>query len=51
MAADVPLGDAVARASRDAALAVLDGAPVSVDTICIDRRGVIVGRSEPSGPG
>jgi cobalt-precorrin-5B (C1)-methyltransferase len=51
VAADVPLGDAVARASRDTALAVLDGAPVSVDTICIDRRGVIVGRSEPSGPG
>jgi cobalt-precorrin-5B (C1)-methyltransferase len=43
----VPLGDAVAAAARDAALKVLDGAPVAVDTICIDRSGVIVGRAEP----
>jgi cobalt-precorrin-5B (C1)-methyltransferase len=47
----VPLGDAVAVAARDAALAVLDGAPVAVDTICIDRRGTIVGRAQPAGPG
>jgi cobalt-precorrin-5B (C1)-methyltransferase len=51
MAANVPLGDEVARAARGTALRVLDGAPVSVDTICIDRRGVIVGRAQPSGPG
>jgi cobalt-precorrin-5B (C1)-methyltransferase len=49
-AADIPLGDAVARAARETSLAVLDGAPVSVDTLCIDRRGVIVGRAQPSGP-
>ena len=43
----VPLGDAVAVAARDAALAVLSGAPVTVDTICIDRAGVMVGRAKP----
>jgi cobalt-precorrin-5B (C1)-methyltransferase len=46
----VPLGDAVAGAARDTALLVLRGAPVTVDTICIDRAGVIVGRAQPSGP-
>jgi cobalt-precorrin-5B (C1)-methyltransferase len=46
----VPLGDAVAVAARDAALMVLRGAPVTVDTICIDRAGVIVGRANPAGP-
>jgi cobalt-precorrin-5B (C1)-methyltransferase len=46
----VPLGDAVAMAARDAALVVLGGAPVRVDTICIDRAGVIVGRAQPAGP-
>ena len=49
-AAGVPLGDAVAVAARDAALLVLRGAPVAVDTICIDRAGVIVGRAQPAGP-
>ncbi|MBB6174505.1 cobalt-precorrin-5B (C1)-methyltransferase [Nocardiopsis mwathae] len=44
-AAGVPLGDLVARAARDEALAVLRGAPVAVDVICIDRSGAIVGRS------
>jgi cobalt-precorrin-5B (C1)-methyltransferase len=48
-AQEVPLGDAVALAARDAALVVLRGAPVTVDTICIDRAGVIVGRAEPRG--
>ena len=47
---NVPLGDAVAVAARDAALVVLCGAPVTVDTICIDRAGVIVGRAQPAGP-
>jgi cobalt-precorrin-5B (C1)-methyltransferase len=47
---NVPLGDAVALAAREAALAVLDGAPVAVDTICIDRRGTVVGRAQPAGP-
>ena len=49
-AAGVPLGDAVALAARDAALVVLRGAPVTVDTLCIDRAGVIVGRAQPAGP-
>ncbi|NMM23672.1 MAG: cobalt-precorrin-5B (C(1))-methyltransferase [Phycicoccus sp.] len=49
-AAGVPLGDAVAVAARDAALMVLRGAPVTVDTICIDRAGIIVGRAQPAGP-
>jgi len=40
----------VAVAARAAALAVLRGAPVAVDTICIDRAGVIVGRAQPAGP-
>ncbi|MET9544744.1 cobalt-precorrin-5B (C(1))-methyltransferase [Streptomyces sp. NPDC006627] len=44
-AADVPLGDLVAVAAREAALAVLRGAPVAVDVICIDRAGTVVGRS------
>ncbi|MBO8187460.1 cobalt-precorrin-5B (C(1))-methyltransferase [Streptomyces spirodelae] len=44
-AADVPLGDLVAAAARDEALAVLRGAPVAVDVLCIDRGGTIVGRS------
>ncbi|MBO8197804.1 cobalt-precorrin-5B (C(1))-methyltransferase [Streptomyces smyrnaeus] len=44
-AADVPLGDLVAETARDEALAVLRGAPVAVDVLCIDRAGTIVGRS------
>ncbi|MFE1907526.1 cobalt-precorrin-5B (C(1))-methyltransferase [Streptomyces gardneri] len=50
-AADVPLGDLVAARARDEALAVLRGAPVAVDVICIDRAGTVVGRSEAAGPG
>lgn len=46
--AGVPLGDAVARAARDEALAVLDGAPVVVDVVAIDRAGAVVGRSDPA---
>ncbi|MEV4555472.1 cobalt-precorrin-5B (C(1))-methyltransferase [Kitasatospora sp. NPDC049285] len=49
-AAGVPLGDLVARRAREAALGVLLGAPVTVDVICIDRAGTIVGRAEPKGP-
>ncbi|MGY1437081.1 cobalt-precorrin-5B (C(1))-methyltransferase [Streptomyces reniochalinae] len=44
-AAGVPLGDLVARAAREEALAVLRGAPVRVDVVCIDRAGAVVGRS------
>ncbi|MFF9196594.1 cobalt-precorrin-5B (C(1))-methyltransferase [Streptomyces sp. NPDC014779] len=50
-AAGVPLGDLVAARARDEALAVLRGAPVAVDVICIDRAGTVVGRSAPAGPG
>ncbi|MFS8198097.1 cobalt-precorrin-5B (C(1))-methyltransferase [Streptomyces sp. CWNU-52B] len=45
MAAGVPLGTLVATAARDQALAVLRGAPVAVDVICVDRAGTVVGRS------
>lgn len=48
-AGGVPLGDAVAAAARDAALLILREAPVTVDTICVDRAGVIVGRARPKG--
>ncbi|MFG2140333.1 cobalt-precorrin-5B (C(1))-methyltransferase [Streptomyces sp. NPDC048650] len=50
-AAGVPLGDLVAATARDEALAVLRGAPVDVDVVCIDRAGMVVGRAEPRGPG
>ncbi|BDM73589.1 cobalt-precorrin-5B C(1)-methyltransferase [Streptomyces nigrescens] len=50
-AAGVPLGDLVAARARDESLAVLRGAPVAVDVICIDRAGLVVGRAEPRGPG
>lgn len=46
----VPLGDLVAEAARDQALGVLRGAPVTVDVICIDRAGTVVGRAEARGP-
>ncbi|MEU2793273.1 cobalt-precorrin-5B (C(1))-methyltransferase [Streptomyces sp. NPDC007100] len=46
----VPLGDLVAATARDEALAVLRGAPVAVDVICIDRAGNVVGRAAPRGP-
>jgi cobalt-precorrin-5B (C1)-methyltransferase len=49
-AAGVPLGDLVAATARDESLAVLRGAPVAVDVICIDRAGLVVGRAEPRGP-
>lgn len=49
-AAGVPLGDLVAVAARDQALAVLRGAPVTVDVLCTDRTGTLVGRSPLAGP-
>ncbi|MFF8275387.1 cobalt-precorrin-5B (C(1))-methyltransferase [Streptomyces lateritius] len=49
-AAGVPLGDLVAARARDEALAVLRGAPVAVDVVCIDRAGAVVGRSAVAGP-
>ncbi|MFF8959088.1 cobalt-precorrin-5B (C(1))-methyltransferase [Streptomyces sp. NPDC014894] len=49
-AAGVPLGDLVAVTARDEALSVLRGAPVTVDVICIDRAGTVVGRSTPGPP-
>ncbi len=47
----IELGDLVAAAARDAALAALRGAPVVVDVICLDREGRPVGRCRPAGPG
>jgi cobalt-precorrin-5B (C1)-methyltransferase len=49
-AAHVPLGDLVALAARDQSLAVLRGAPVGVDVLCIDRSGTIVGRAPTRHP-
>ncbi|MFC8957538.1 cobalt-precorrin-5B (C(1))-methyltransferase [Streptomyces sp. NPDC057101] len=49
-AAGVPLGDLVAARARDESLAVLRGAPVAVDVVCIDRAGTVVGRSSVAGP-
>jgi cobalt-precorrin-5B (C1)-methyltransferase len=49
-AAGVPMGDLVAIRAREVALGVLRGAPVTVDTICIDRAGEVVGRADPLGP-
>jgi cobalt-precorrin-5B (C1)-methyltransferase len=46
----VPLGDMVAEAARATALGVLRGAPVTVDVICVDRTGTIVGQAPPPGP-
>ncbi|WP_203337431.1 cobalt-precorrin-5B (C(1))-methyltransferase [Nocardioides limicola] len=46
-AAGVPLGDLVAERATDTALGVLREAPVTVDVICIDRAGEVVGRSQP----
>ncbi|NLU67762.1 cobalt-precorrin-5B (C(1))-methyltransferase [Streptomyces sp. HNM0574] len=47
--AGVPLGDLVATHARDQSLTVLRGAPVTVDVLCIDRAGNVVGRSEVRG--
>jgi cobalt-precorrin-5B (C1)-methyltransferase len=41
----IPLGDLVAQGARATALEVLRGAPVAVDTLVIDRSGVVVGRA------
>ena len=43
--AGLPVGDAVADAARATALAVLDGAPVAVDVVVVDREGAVVGAS------
>lgn len=43
----VALGELVAAGARDQALRVLDGAPVAVDVVVIDRAGTIVGRAGP----
>ena len=46
-AAGIRLGDIVASAARDQATAILRGAPIAVDVVCIDRAGTIVGQSAP----
>jgi cobalt-precorrin-5B (C1)-methyltransferase len=43
----VALGEVVAARAREEALRVLDGAPVAVDVVVIDRAGTIVGRAGP----
>lgn len=45
--AGVALGDLVAARAREVSLGVLDGAPVAVDVVVIDRAGTIVGRAGP----
>lgn len=40
-----PLADHVAQSARGAALALLDGAPVAVDVVVIDRAGAVIGRA------
>lgn len=44
-AAGLPLADAVAGAARRTALGVLDGAPVEVEVLVVDRAGALVGRA------
>jgi cobalt-precorrin-5B (C1)-methyltransferase len=44
-AAGLPLGDLVAAGARETALGVLQGAPVEVDVVVIDRAGTVVGRA------
>ena len=41
----LPVGDAVADAARRTALDVLDGAPVAVGVVAVDRAGAVVGTS------
>lgn len=46
-AAALPLGELVAARSREQALRTLEGAPVAVDVVVIDRAGTVVGRAGP----
>ncbi|MBP2313115.1 cobalt-precorrin-5B (C1)-methyltransferase [Azospirillum soli] len=48
--AGLPLADRVAALARDAALGVLDGAPVEVEVLVTDRQGNIVGEAGWRGP-
>ncbi len=48
--AGLPLADRVAALAQDAALAVLDGAPVEVEVLVTDRAGAIVGEARWRGP-
>lgn len=45
--AGVALGELIAARAREESLRVLDGAPVAVDVVVIDRAGEIVGRAGP----
>jgi len=45
-AAGLPLGDRVAELARDAALGMLDGAPVAVEVLVTDRQGHFVGHAK-----
>ncbi|MCW2583320.1 MAG: cbiD, partial [Klenkia sp.] len=44
-AAGLPLGDLVAAGARATCLRTLDGAPVEVDVVVVDRGGTVVGRA------
>lgn len=46
----LPLADRVAALAQDAALGVLEGAPVAVEVLVTDRQGNIVGRADWRGP-
>ena len=48
--AGLPLADRVAARAQDAALGVLDGAPVEVEVLVTDRAGNIVGEAGWRGP-
>ncbi len=44
--ANVPLADAVARQARASAIAVLDGAPVVLDVLVVDRAGSVIAHAD-----
>ncbi|MBP2291633.1 cobalt-precorrin-5B (C(1))-methyltransferase [Azospirillum rugosum] len=48
--AGLPLADRVAALAQDAALGVLEGAPVDVEVLVTDRQGNIVGKADWRGP-
>ena len=49
-AAGLPLADAVAAQAAATAVSVLDGAPVAVDVLVVDRDGAIIGRGSATVP-
>ncbi|WP_084536726.1 cobalt-precorrin-5B (C(1))-methyltransferase [Azospirillum halopraeferens] len=49
--AGLPLGDRVAALAQGVALGVLDGAPVAVEVLAVDRAGAVAGVADWRGPG